>query len=164
MQSQFAIAFGNINRTARRVLVAVVLCAGLVHAIPVATAQSEFNAVGPAEPVKLPPREKAAVKVTFELLPTRMEFDLPAFPCMVTENNIKYSNFWAETYEPRIGGGSFEPLFDRRNRYARMWIERQSDARIVVRVRGALCNTEEQIAHADIPSGSPYGKGDWVDE
>jgi hypothetical protein len=83
---------------------------------------------------------------------------------MVTENNIKYSNFWAETYEPRVGGGSFETLMDRRNRYARMWIEHQSDARIVVRVRGALCNTEEEIAHADIPSGSPYGKGDWVDE
>lgn len=155
---------GDIRGTARRLLVTVVLGVGWLFSPVVCLAQSEFSATGPIEPVKLPPQKKGAVKVTFDLVPTRMEFDLPSFPCMVTENNIKYSNFWAETYEPRIGGGSFEPLFDRQNRYAKMWIERQSDARIVVRVRGALCNTEEQIAHADIPSGSPYGQGDWVDE
>jgi hypothetical protein len=128
-----------------------------------------FKAVGLMEPMRqdraeFGERKKPSVEVYFDLLPTSMRFHLPSFPCMVTENNVRYSNFWAETYEPRIGGGSFEPLFDRRNRYARMWIERQSDARIVVRVRGALCNTQEQIAHTDIPSGSPYGKGDWVDE
>jgi len=123
----------------------------------------EFKAVGPTEPVKMGRRE-IAVEVYFDLVPTSLRFMLPSFPSMVTENGIVYSNFWAETYEPRIGGGSFEPLFDRQNRYARMWIEHQSDARIVVRVRGALCNTQEQIAHTDIPSGSPYGKGDWVDE
>ena len=133
------------------------------------TQANRFEATGPTEPVRLDPaeyggRKKPAVTVTFDLLPTSMRFHLPSFPCMVTENNIRYSNFWAETYEPRIGGGSFEPLFDRRHRYARMWIERQSDARIVVRVRGALCNTRGDIAHSDIPSGSPYGKGDWVDE
>ena len=124
---------------------------------------NEFKAVGPREPVKMGRRE-TAVEVYFDLVPTSLRFTLPSFPSMVTENGIVYSNFWAETYEPRIGGGSFEPLFDRQNRYARMWIERESDARIVVRVRGALCNTKEQIAHTDIPSGSPYGKGDWVDE
>jgi hypothetical protein len=133
------------------------------------TKGSRFEATGPTEPVRQDPaifgeRKKPSVEVTFDLLPTSMRFHLPSFPCMVTENNIRYSNFWAETYEPRIGGGSFEPLFDRRHRYARMWIEHQSDARIVVRVRGALCNTEGDIAHSDIPSGSPYGKGDWVDE
>ena len=159
----------NISRAAMGVLVAVVLCVGLVHMLPVAFAQSEFRAIGPTEPVKLPPRQQGAVTVTFDLVPTSMSFDLPAFPSMVTENNIKYSNFWAETYDPRnwhYGGGlaSFEPLMDRQNRYARMWIEHQSDARIVVRVRGALCNREEGIARDDIPSGSPYGKGEWVDE
>jgi hypothetical protein len=45
-----------------------------------------------------------------------------------------------------------------------MWIEHQSDARIVVRVRGALCNREEGIARPDFPSGSPYGPGEWADE
>jgi hypothetical protein len=123
----------------------------------------EFKAVGPSEPVKLE-RRATAVEVFFDLIPTSLRFILPSFPSMVTENGIVYSNFWAETYEPRIGGGSFEPLFDFNNRYARMWIEHQSDARIVVRVRGALCNTEGDIAHSDIPSGSPYGDGDWVDE
>jgi hypothetical protein len=123
----------------------------------------KFEAVGPTEPVKMD-RRATAVEVYFDLVPTSLRFTLPSFPSMVTENGIVYSNFWAETYEPRIGGGSFEPLFDRQNRYARMWIEHQSDARIVVRVRGALCNTEGDIAHSDIPSGSPYGMGDWVDE
>ncbi|MGB5892642.1 MAG: hypothetical protein WBG58_00580 [Ignavibacteriaceae bacterium] len=123
----------------------------------------EFRAVGPSQPVKLE-GSATAVEVFFDLLPTSLRFILPSFPSMVTENGIVYSNFWAETYEPRIGGGSFEPLFDFQNRYARMWIEHHSDARIVVRVRGALCNTEGDIAHSDIPSGSPYGDGDWVDE
>jgi hypothetical protein len=163
------ILFSSISRAAMGFVLVVILCLVVGHAIPVAAAQSEFRAIGPTEPVKLPPRQKGAVKVTFDLVPTSMSFDLPAFPCMVTENNIKYSNFWAETYDPRhwhYGGGlaSFEPLMDRRNRYARMWIEHQSDARIVVRVRGALCNREEGIARPDIPSGSPYGKGEWVDE
>ncbi|MHC4913402.1 MAG: hypothetical protein ACYTE5_10475, partial [Planctomycetota bacterium] len=146
----------------------VVLCSMVSSSTVLAESKSrskprEFKAVGPTEPVKMGRREMA-VEVYFDLVPTSLRFTLPSFPSMVTENGIVYSNFWAETYEPRIGGGSFEPLFDRQNRYARMWIERQSDARIVVRVRGALCNTQEQIAHTDIPSGSPYGKGDWVDE
>ena len=129
----------------------------------------EFKAIGPTEPVKMEAaefgeRKKASVEVYFDLLPTSMRFYLPSFPCMVTENNIQYSNFWAETYEPRIGGGSFETLQDRSNRYARMWIQSQNDARIIVRVRGALCDRRCNIAHTDVPSGSPYGKGDWVDE
>ncbi|MHC4423247.1 MAG: hypothetical protein ACYSWR_01075 [Planctomycetota bacterium] len=128
-----------------------------------------FEAIGLTEPVKLDPvefgeRKKASVEVYFDLLPTSMRFYLPSFPCMVTENNIQYSNFWAETYEPRIGGGSFETLMDRNYRYARMWIQSQNDARIIVRVRGALCDRRGNIAHTDVPSGSPYGKGDWVDE
>jgi hypothetical protein len=150
-------------------LVVVVLYCAVDQVCAQQTKGNRFEVIGPTKPVRLEPaefgeRKKAAVEVTFDLLPTSMRFHLPSFPCMVTENNIRYSNFWAETYEPRIGGGSFEPLFDRRNRYSRMWIEHQSDARIVVRVRGGLCNTREQIAHTDIPSGSPYGKGDWVDE
>jgi hypothetical protein len=45
-----------------------------------------------------------------------------------------------------------------------MWVERESAARIVVRVRGALCNRAEGIARPDFPSESPYGEGEWVDE
>ena len=143
------------------------------HASPaVASEESgphEFQATGPTEPVQLAPRQNGVVRVSFDLLPTTMSFDLPSFPCLVTENGIKYSNFWAETYDPRQWRGegglaSFEPLMDRKNRYARMWIEHKSNARIVVRVRGALCNAEGDIAHTDFPSKSPYGPGDWVDE
>ncbi len=93
-----------------------------------------------------------------------MSFDLPAYPCLVTENGIRYTNEWIETYDPEVGEASFEPHMDRRNRYSRMWVESQNEARIVVRWRGALCNTDEVIAHANVPSGSPYGDGDWMDE
>jgi hypothetical protein len=132
------------------------------------TKANRFAATGPTEPVKMSWRE-TAVEVTFEHAATSLRFTLPSFPSMVTENGIVYSNFWAETYDPRDwkaegGLASFEPLMDRKCRYARMWIERQSDARIVVRVRGALCNREESIARPDFPSGSPYGPGEWVDE
>lgn len=137
--------------------------------IPVDTARSKFGAIGPTRPVKRPPHELSTVKVTFDLLPTTMQYDLPTHFFLVTENNIKFSNFAAETYDPRHwaatgSAASFEPLQDRENRYVRVWIEHQSDARIVVRIFYALCNKNEEIAHPDIPSGSPYGKGDWVDE
>jgi hypothetical protein len=45
-----------------------------------------------------------------------------------------------------------------------MWIESQNPARIVVRFRAAIADPEGYIAHSEIPSGSPYGKGDWTDE
>lgn len=131
---------------------------------------NEFKAFGNSDPNSIGEKNKVGeVVVTFEEIPTELSFDLPAFPCMVMENGFKYSNFWAETYDPREwraqgGMASFETLMDRNNKYARMWIEQQSDARILVRVRGALCNIEEDIAHADFESKSPYGDGDWVDE
>ena len=163
----------NIHRAAMRVFVAVVLCVGFVLSIPVATAQSDFRAIGPAKPV-VPdflqpsspvPHElrKVAVEVHFDLVPTIMLFSLPCYPCMVTENNIHYSNGWTETYDPKASN-SCEVLWDREAKYARMWIESQNPARIIVRVRAALCDTQGAIAHSDIPSGSPYGKGDWTDE
>jgi len=120
-------------------------------------------------PVKQKPEEVGAIRVNFDLLPTAMSFDLPWTYCMVTENNIKFANLAAETYDPRdfdgTGGlASFEPGMDDEGRYVRAWIEHQSDARIVVRIRYALNNNLGDIAHPDIPSGSPYGKGDWTDE
>jgi hypothetical protein len=129
----------------------------------------KFEAVGPTQPEKRPGREVGTIKVTFDLLPTTMSFDMPWTYCMVTENNIKFANFAAETYDPRDfdgtgGAASFEPGMDREGRYVRAWIEHQSDARIVVHIRYALANNLYDIAHPDIPSGSPYGKGDWADE
>src|SRR5215471_8812670 len=94
--------------------------------IPVDAAQSKFSAIGPTQPVKRPPHEQGTVKVTFDLLPTTMQYDLPTHFFMVTENNIKFSNFAAETYDPRHwaatgAAASFEPLQDRKNRYVRVW-------------------------------------------
>ena len=38
--------------------------------------------------------------VHFDLLPTSMRFNAPAYACMVTENGIQYSHGFAETYGP----------------------------------------------------------------
>ncbi|MHC4465892.1 MAG: hypothetical protein ACYSYW_04990 [Planctomycetota bacterium] len=120
---------------------------------------------GPREPVKLEPWTQGAVEVFFENQPTSLRFNMPAYPCMVTENNIQYVTFGCETYDPRVGRKSFEPQQDLDNTYNRFWIESENEARIIVRFRGALKGDEvDEIAHTDIPSGSPYGKGDWVDE
>ena len=136
-------------------------------------ASEKFYAVGTSEPIvkyleepsSPVPRQlrKVAVEVHFDLVPTMMRFSMPCYPCMVTENDIHYSNGWTETYDPKASS-SCEVLWDRQSRYARMWIESQNPARIVVRVRAALCDPDGRIAHSDIPSGSPYGKGDWTDE
>ncbi len=129
-------------------------------------ASSKFQAIGPTEKIKQKPRLKEAVKVTFDLLPTEMHFDLPCYVHSVTENGIKYINGWTETYDPKIedGGMTCEILNDKNNVYTRMWIESQNDARIIVRWHSALSNNEDKIAHTYIHSNSPYGDGDWVDE
>ena len=63
-------------------------------------ADRKFAATGPAQPVKLDRSQfKGAVKVTFDLLPTSMSFDLPWYFCMVTQNGIKFSTLAAETYD-----------------------------------------------------------------
>jgi len=114
-----------------------------------------------------------AVRVYFDLLPTRIDFRLPSYPVLITENGIGYCNNYAETYDPYATTSpdagtfwrvSFELNFDRENRYARIWIKDQSDARIVVREKGALVDNEYTIAHTDTSKSSPYGKGDWADE
>ena len=136
-------------------------------------AADRFHAVGPSEPIveylddlsSEVPRElrRVAVEVHFERVPTMMRFSMPCYPCMVAENGIHYSNGWTETYDPKASS-SCEVLWDRQARYARMWIKSQTPARIVVRARAALTDPDGYIAHSDIPSGSPYGKGDWTDE
>ena len=107
--------------------------------------------------------ERIAVQVHFDLVPIKMRFSMPCYPCQVTENNIHYSNGWTETYDPQASS-SCEVLWDDEARYARMWVESQNPARIVVRVRAALSDPDGYIAHSYIPSGSPYGEGDWTDE
>ncbi len=132
-------------------------------------AQIRFAAVGPSRPMAMEPEQQGVVEVTFDLQPTSMRFNAPAYSCLVTENDIQYCNGFAETYDPRLIPNaietSFEPAFDDFNEYARLWIASENEARIIVRVRGALVSDEGKlIAHADIDSHSPHGKGDWVDE
>lgn len=135
--------------------------------------ENKFMAIGPEKAVVKyldkpgwpVPRElsKVAIEVHFDLIPTKMRFSMPCYPSMVTENNIHFSNGWTETYDPKASS-SCEILWDRNARYSRMWIESQNPARIIVRWRSAICDPDGYIAHSDIPSGSPYGKGDWTDE
>ncbi len=66
-----------------------------------------FKAEGNTDPDHRAERlKRGEVVVTFDLLPTRMSFNLPSFPCLVTENNISFYNGWTETYDTEIGGGS----------------------------------------------------------
>ena len=67
-----------MNLTARLALALFAACG--LHA-------AESTATGPAKETKLPPEQHlGAVKVTFDLLPTTMSFDLPWHFCSVTEN------------------------------------------------------------------------------
>jgi hypothetical protein len=133
---------------------------------------AEFAAKGPTTEKRLPQEQlTGAVTVTFEMLPTAMSFDLPWHFCAVTENGIKVAHFAAETYDPRRWDGkgadaSFEAGMDKEGRYARVWIEHQSAARIVVRVRYALVNSRGQFARNDYATDSPYndGNGEWGEE
>jgi hypothetical protein len=53
---------------------------------------------------------------------------------------------------------------DEEGRYVRVWVEQASAARVIVDVHYALSNDLYDIAHADIPSGSPFGDGDCGEE
>jgi len=85
-------------------------------------ASEKFYAVGTSEPVvkylekpsSAVPRQlrKVAVEVHFDLVPTMMRFSMPCYPCMVTENDIHYSNGWTETYARRWRGPGVEFWFD----------------------------------------------------
>jgi hypothetical protein len=103
-----------------------------------------------------------------------LSFNLPASVNLMLAPNIGYFNSYCETYDINYTGGatgSMEVKEDEDNNYyARMWIESQNPARIVVRWRGALCDWLGNIAHTKDPQGrptqvvSPYGAGDWMDE
>lgn len=128
----------------------------------VSTARAdEFKAEGLTEPVA-PKDDETAVKVTFPNTDYYMLFDPPQVAAYFTPEGIGFSNEWAETKSPENDGGDYgEVGFDRN---AVMWIERQSPARKVVRFRGTLVDSEGNVTHTDVESGSPYGEGDWSDE
>jgi len=78
-----------------------------------------------------------------------MSFDVPWHYSMVTENGIKIAFFalkpttrnWMQKISYFVWVG-----MDDEARYLRIWIEQASDARIVVRIRYALCNANYEIA------------------
>ncbi len=155
--------------TVQSCTVAICVVQALCLAPVTLEAEERFHAKGLISPTKPESHQQGVVQVFFDLLPTSMRFNAPSYPCLVTENGIQYSNGFAETYDPRRNPDaketSFEPGFDDLNQYSRMWIESQNDARIVVRVRGALVSDEgKHIAHEDFDSRCQYGKGDWVDD
>ena len=143
----------------------VILAAALCR--PARSAERKFMAVGNSDPDhQARPFKQGEVVVTFDTMPTRVSFDLPGHIKLITENGIPYTNGATETYIPSEGfheGASYEPWNDRNNKYSRMWIESQNDARIVVRHRCALIKGDK-ICHQDKPKVAPYGPGNWTDE
>jgi len=134
------------------------------------TAQAQtpkFEATGNTDPDHRPaPWHKGEVVVTFDSMPTSVSFDLPGHIKLITENGIPYTNGATETYITSEGfheGASYESWNDKDNKYSRMWIESQNDARIVVRHRCALINGNK-ICHQDKRKVAPYGPGNWTDE
>ena len=51
--------------------------------------EQRFVAKGLSSPVRMEPNQQGVVEVRFDLLPTSMRFNAPAYPCMVTENGIQ---------------------------------------------------------------------------
>ncbi|MDP6525604.1 MAG: hypothetical protein QGH15_15420 [Kiritimatiellia bacterium] len=128
---------------------------------------ARFEATGNTDETHRPaPHKQGEVVVTFDALPTRMSFDLPGHIKMYTENGIPYINGAAETYITSEGiheGASYESWNDKDNKYSRMWIESQNEARIVVRHRCALIKGDK-ICHQEKRKVAPYGPGNWADE
>ena len=128
-----------------------------------AEAAPKFSATGVKEPRK-PTDGRTAAVVTFDRKPYTMTFNLPWITGYVTPEGVICAQGYSETFDKKNCTGCAEICQDGDLRYARMWIAHQSPGRIVVRTRGALCDRDGKIAHRDIDSKSPYGKGDWADE
>ena len=128
-----------------------------------ADAASKFSATGVDSP-RLPDKGRTAAVVSFDGPPYSMIFKLPWVAGYVTADGVACLQGYAETFDKKNCTGCAEICQDGELRYARMWIAHQSPSRIVVRTRGALCDRDGKIAHRDLDSKSPYGKGDWADE
>jgi hypothetical protein len=135
--------------------------------VALSCAAADFAATGNSDPDhRAAPNKQGEVVVTFDTMPTSITFDLPGHIKALTENNIPYTNGATETYVPSEGfheGASYESWNDKDNKYSRMWIESQNDARIVVRHRCALIKGNT-IVHQDKKKVAPYGPGNWADE
>ena len=148
-------------------MTAIVTILGIAISCLAQSAERKFMAVGNSDPKhQARPHKQGEVVVTFDTMPTRVSFDLPGHIKLITENGIPYTNGATETYITSEGfheGASYESWNDTNNKYSRMWIESQNDARIVVRHRCALIKGDK-ICHQDKRKVAPYGPGNWTDE
>ena len=156
----------------RRFFLLIGLCCwGLLTAVghyDSAFAAQTFNVT---EPAKGKPDNTwlSRATVTFDTMPVKMHFRPPGQVWLESEDGFQAANGFAETKDPNICPSSeqkcdVEATMGGLLLNAKWWIARKSPARIVVRYRDALTDAEGNIGHTDIPSGSPYGRGDWVDE
>jgi len=148
-------------------MTALVAIVHIAVSCPAQTIGRKFMARGNSDPNhQADPYKQGEVVVTFDTMPTKVSFDLPGHVKLITENGIPYTNGATETYIRSEGfdeGASYESWNDKSNKYSRMWIESQNDARIVVRHRCALVKGDK-ICHQNKPKVAPYGPGNWTDE
>ena len=78
----------------------------------------------------------------------------------VTENNKWYTDEFVESMS-RLGGGDFEPMSDKQDRYSHVRIVENNDARIVIHWRYAQCECEQYLGNYPDPL---TGWTDWADE
>ena len=153
--------------TFTKLTVAAVAVVAITISCPGQAQAKQFEAVGNTDPNhQAPPYKQGEVVVAFDTMPTKVSFDLPGHIKLITENGIPYTNGATETYITSEGfheGASYESWNDKDNKYSRMWIESQNDARIVVRHRCALIKGDK-ICHQERPKVAPYGPGNWTDE
>ena len=81
-------------------------------------------------------------------------------PCWVTENDIWFTNQFAETYIEKYSSSAQEPLWDIYCRYSHVRIIENNDARVVIHWRYALVDSDYKFAHKDPVTGWH----DWADE
>ena len=79
-------------------------------------------------------------------------------PCWVTENGIWYTNEWLETWGSDVVSCA-EPIMDRQCRYSHVRIIENTDARVVIHWRYALCD-----ALYNFVAVNDDGRGEWCDE
>ena len=77
-------------------------CLGISVVMGQDNVSTKFEATGPTQPIKFDRSQfRGAVKVTFDLIPTTMSFDLPWTYAMVNQQGVRFSTLAAETYDPR---------------------------------------------------------------
>src|SRR5210317_1537236 len=85
----------------------LISCLSLTAVMGQENSGAKFEAIGPTHPVKFDRTQfRGAVKVTFDLIPTTMSFDLPWTYAMVNQQGVRFSTLAAETYDPRDFDGT----------------------------------------------------------